>query len=104
VCSSRAVAAAGRDRQPAVSFGPLATFGSAEQPSAHSIRTIIARAILLCRLVALAAQLLQACMDRREIIGSAGSCHVSSWYFGRSPAGSTGLSEKPAHAGAAAGL
>ncbi len=66
---------------PAVLLRSLAALRSVEQLPVASAGVVIAENILFRRLLALAAQLRQACMNCREIIGSAGSGHVSSWDF-----------------------
>jgi hypothetical protein len=72
------IAAPGRNRQPAIAFRALASFGGAEQPAVFSAGAVIASGTLFRRLVALAAQFGQTGMNRRKIIGSTGSGHVSS--------------------------
>src|SRR5487761_1398205 len=73
--SSRPVAAPGRHRQPAVLLQPLAALGGTEQGPLAASGAVIAAAILLGRLLALAAQLDQAGVNGREIVGGTGSGH-----------------------------
>ena len=73
--SSRTVAAAGRNRQPTVLLQPLPAFGGTEQGALAAAGGVVAGAILLRRLLALAAQLDQTGINRREIVGGTRSGH-----------------------------
>jgi len=70
-----------------VGFRPMAAFEPFQQAAAAGTGLVCVLSFLFHGLRTLAAQLFHARTDRSEIIGNAGSGHVSSYAFGRAPMG-----------------
>jgi hypothetical protein len=75
--TSRQIASADAEPGQISLIGPQPAFRAARQPGAVASQ-FVSPGVLFCRHLALAAQFDEAGMDRRKIIGSAGSSHVSS--------------------------
>jgi hypothetical protein len=74
-----------------VGFRPVAAFEPLQQAAACETGLLWVLSFFFHGLRTLAAQLFHACTDRGEIIGNAGSGHVSSYKVGRTPTGSSGF-------------